>query len=204
MSVRQQLAYAASFYERWDRALEHRLLGELELDGRARIHRLSPGNQQKLAILLAVCPRPRLLLLDEPVSALDPLAREQLLGFLLELLREGEVTIAVASHVLRDVERVVDRVACLDAGRLVADADLDVLQETYAEWRVVAKNGGLPVRFDEPWILDQEVQTHQARLAVRAAEVEREAFEARWHAEVESRPLSLERIFPLLLEERPR
>ncbi len=204
MRVRQHLRYVASFYASWDSKLERRLLGELELDERARIATMSPGNQQKLALVLAVCHRPRLLLLDEPVSALDPLAREALLALLLELVREGDTTIVVSSHVLRDIERVVDRVVCLDAGQVVADAELDVLKETYAEWRVTSRNGSLPARFAESWILEQEVESHQARLAVCAADEHRAAFAARWHAEVEVHPLNLERIFPLLLAERPR
>lgn len=202
MSVRQHLRYVAAFHEGWDADLERRLIGELELDEGARCATLSPGNQQKLAILLAVCHRPRLLVLDEPVSAMDPIAREQLLHLLLELLHEDGTSIVLSSHVLRDVERVVDRIACLDAGRVVADEELDVLKETYARWRVTSTNGWLPASFPEEWIVEQEVEAKQARLSVRAGEDERAAFTERWHATVEVEPLNLERIFPLLIAER--
>lgn len=132
MRVDQLLRYAASFHARWDGEREARLLEELELDPAGRVGKLSPGNRQKVAILLAVCPRPELLLLDEPVSALDPIVRERLLAFLIELLREGSTTIVISSHVLRDVERVVDWIVCLEQGRVIADTAMDELRERYA------------------------------------------------------------------------
>ena len=75
MKVEQQLRYVSSFYKNWDRDLEQRLLDELELEFSARVGTLSPGNAQKLGIILAVCHRPDLLILDEPVSGLDPITR---------------------------------------------------------------------------------------------------------------------------------
>src|SRR5690606_5394268 len=69
MRVEQMLRYAASYNPRWDTAREQRLVEALDLDPGARIGKLSPGNLQKVAIVLAVCHRPELLLLDEPVSA---------------------------------------------------------------------------------------------------------------------------------------
>jgi ABC-2 type transport system ATP-binding protein len=200
MTVWQHLDYVASFYENWDDALRKRLQRELELETDARVGTLSPGNVQKLAILIAVCHRPDLLLLDEPVSALDPIARGQLLTFFLELLREERRTIVVSSHVLRDVEEIVDRVICLEKGRVVEDAAMDDLQERYAEWVVSSANGGLPDRFDEPFVVRQEIVGRQARLLVRDAAAHLEAFRGRHHAEVTVRPLNLERIFPLLVE----
>ena len=121
MTVEQHLSYVASFYPRWDGERQARLLRELELDTASTVGALSSGNVQKLAVILACCHHPELLVLDEPVSDLDPIARGgRLLEFLLELLREDETTIVVSSHVLRDVEKIVDHgCVCLDqrAGR---------------------------------------------------------------------------------------
>ena len=206
MRVAEMLRYAASYNPRWDTAREERLVEVLELDPGARIGKLSPGNLQKVAIVLAVCHRPELLLLDEPVSALDPLAREQFLDFLLELLREDGSTIVVSSHVLRDVERVVDTLVCLDRGRVIADAAMDELRERYAEWRLVSRNGGLPAHFDESFVLRQQGDAYAARLCVRRADAAQSlaAFTARHHVVLEEHPLDLERIFPLLLAEARR
>jgi ABC-2 type transport system ATP-binding protein len=203
MTVAQHLRYVASFYPAWDEDLQNRLLRDLELDRAARVGTLSVGNAQKLGILLAVCHRPDLLVLDEPVSALDPMARETLLAFLLELLRENGNTIVISSHVLRDVEKIVDWVVCLDAGRLRVNAALDELKERFAEWVVTSKTGKLPVYFEEPYVLSHEGNSFQARIYVRDANGRLREFKDRYQAEVQKQALNLERMFPLFLKEKP-
>ena len=173
MKVGQHLRFVGSFYERWDRDLERRLLDELELDAGKRVGHLSGGDMQKLAVILAVCHRPQLLLLDEPLAGLDPIAREQVLDYLVETLDEETHTIVVSSHILRDIERIVDRVVCLDRGRLKAHAALDQLQESYAEWEVRPSEGVLPERFAEPYVLSQDCSPRMARLVVRRPSQER-------------------------------
>lgn len=199
MSVEQHLRYVAAIHAQWDEGRERRLVEELELRRDERIHKLSPGNAQKLAVVLAICSRPELLLLDEPVSAMDPIARERLLKFLLELVRSDRTTVVVSSHVLRDVERVVDRVLCLERGRVRADVELDDLLETYGEWVVTSENGELPSRFDEAFVLHREGNGSRARLVVKDGEPHRAEFERRHHARVERRALNLEGIFPFVI-----
>lgn len=202
MMVGEHLDYVASFYPRWDEDRQRRLQTELELDLSAHVGSLSTGNLQKLAVILAVCHRPELLVLDEPVSDLDPIARGTLLEFLLEVLQEDEATIVVSSHVLRDVEKVVDWVVCLDRGRLMTDAGLDELKERYAEWRVVSRNGDLPARYGEEYVLEQKVSGREARLLVDQRGGTVDDFRARHGVDVSARPLNLEEMFPLLLKER--
>lgn len=201
MKVEQQLRYVSSFYKRWDKDLEQRLVDELELEPSARVGTLSPGNAQKLGIILAVCHRPDLLILDEPISGLDPITREQFLRFLLELLHQDANTIVISSHVLHDVEKVINRVICLDRGRIKADASLDDLQERFAEWRVTVKAGRLPTHFEENYVVSQEVDSYQARLLVKGASDSLDAFKTRYGVDVDSSPLNLESMFPLLLQE---
>jgi len=202
MTVEEHVRYVACFYPSWDRKREHRLLEELELDASQVVGTLSTGNLQKLAIILAVCHHPDLLLLDEPVSDLDPIVRGKLLEFLLELLREDQSTILVSSHVLGDVERIVDWVICLDEGRVATDAGLDELKERYAEWRVVSAHDALPSSFTEPFVLAQEISGPQARLLVRQAAGELDSFRAAHGVEVAVRPLNLEEMFPVLVGEK--
>jgi len=202
MTVEQHLHYVSCFYPKWDREREQRLLAELELESSTAVGALSTGNLQKLAIMLAVCHHPRFLVLDEPVSDLDPIARARLLDFLLELLREDEATILVSSHVLRDVEKVVDWVICLDGGRVVTDAALDELKELYSEWLVVSNDGDLPERFSEPFVLAQEISGRQARLLVKTGASEIERFRTAHGVEVTGRPLNLEEMFPVLVGEK--
>ena len=202
MTVAQQLAFNASFHPAWDKARESRLLAELELDATRRIVQLSPGDQQKVGVLLGVCHHPELLLLDEPMSALDPIARAQLLAFLIDLVAEDGSTILISSHLLADVEKIVDWVVCLDAGELAVSAPFDELQESYAEWIVTAQASDLPAAFAEPFVLWREGGAGQARLLVRAGAAEAQAFRERYRAEVAVRPLNLDQLFPLLIKER--
>ena len=200
MSVRQQLDYVASFYPRWDKARESRLVEALELDPSSRVGALSPGNRQKLALVAAVALRPSLLLLDEPVAAMDAIVRARMLDFLLDIVREDGCTTVVSSHVLRDIEGMIDRIVCLDRGRIRADAPLDDLMERYAEWIVGTRNGALPERFAESFVLHQEGDGRRARILVRDGSAELERFRSIHDVEVEVRPLNLEHIFPLLLK----
>jgi len=202
MTVEQHLHYVSCFYPAWDREREQRLLDELELDVSRSVGALSTGNLQKLAIILAVCHHPRLLVLDEPVSDLDPIVRAKLLEFLLELLREDEATILVSSHVLRDVEKIVDWVICLDDGHVVTDAALDELKELYSEWRVVSINGDLPERFSEPFVISQEISGREACLLIKEGAAEIDAFRNAHGVDVTGRPLNLEEMFPVLVDTR--
>ena len=204
MTARQQLDFHASFYPRWDRQLEARLLGELELDPKRKILQLSTGDRQKLGILLGVCHRPSLLLLDEPVSALDPIVRKRLLDVLVEMLREDGTTIVISSHILHDVEKVVDWIFALHEGALVDDCALDTLQESFAEWTVTSTNGAaLPAAFAESFVLTHQGHERQALLRVRTSEPDAAArFAAQHHVQVTARPLNLEEMFPLLTSAR--
>ena len=199
MTVRQHLHYVASFYARWDRDRQERLLRMLDLDAEAVVATLSPGNLQKLAVMIAVGHHPDLLLLDEPASGLDPVARDALLELLIELAREDGTTIVVSSHQLHDIERIVDWVVCLEKGQLRANAPLDELTEAFGEWIVTSVNGPLPAPFGEPFILRQDLSERQARLVVRDAGGQLESFSARHHVSVEPRPMNLESMFPFLI-----
>jgi ABC-2 type transport system ATP-binding protein len=202
MTVGQHLEYVASFYPAWDAERQEQLLEKLELKEDDMVGHLSSGNLQKLAVILAVCHHPRFLVLDEPVSDLDPIVRSRLLQFLLEVLREDEATILISSHVLRDVEKIVDHVICLEDGRVAADAELDDLKETYMEWLVRTTGHDLPVAFDEPFILDQEISGRQAKILVRSASNSLDEFRATHKVEVVGRPLNLEEMFPWLVQGR--
>jgi ABC-2 type transport system ATP-binding protein len=202
MTVEQHLEYVACFYPEWDGERQKRLLTELELDPSSVVGALSTGNLQKLAIILAVCHHPQLLVLDEPVSDLDPIVRGKLLEFLLEFLRQDEATILVSSHVLRDVEKIVDRVLCLDRGRVITDAALDELKERYAEWLIVSPDEDLPERFSESFVLEQEISGREARLLVLQNQSDLERFQSAHQVTVTVHALNLEELFPLLMEEQ--
>jgi ABC-2 type transport system ATP-binding protein len=199
MKVEQFLRYIETFYPVWDRELEAQLVSALEIDRDAKVGTLSPGNSQKLGLVAATCHHPALLLLDEPLSDLDPIVRTRAVSMLLERFSDDRLTMIISSHMLHDIERIVDRLVCLEAGKVVADSSLDQLKEQYAEWIVSSPSGSLPISFSESFVVSAEGDRFDARLEVRHSDEAMREFERIHNARVEVRPLNLERIFPLLV-----
>jgi ABC-2 type transport system ATP-binding protein len=200
MSVGKQLRYLSGFYPRWDMARQAFLLDLLDLDVQSEIKGLSTGSVQKLAIVAALCHHPDLILLDEPVSNLDPIVRDRFLKFLLELVQEDHATIVISSHVLHDIESTVDWIVCLNDGAVAADAALDDLKDEYAEWRVTARTWDLPDRFGESFVVRHAVaQPRVARIEVRTADADLAAFQRAYDADVEVAALNLQGLFPILV-----
>jgi len=200
MSVGRQLRYLSGFYPRWDLIRQSFLLDLLDLDAASEIHGLSTGSVQKLAIVAALCHHPDLVLLDEPVSNLDPIVRDRFLRFLLDLVQEDNATIVISSHILHDIESTVDWIVCLNDGSVAADAALDDLKDRYAEWRIVARSRDLPDRFGESFVVRQTVTKRRAaRLVVRAAEADLAAFQRAHDVDVDLAALNLQGLFPILV-----
>ena len=128
MFVDPCLAMIGDHYDCWDQALIDDLKREWQLENR-RIDKLSPGDQQKVAIMLAVGHKPDLLLLDEPASNLDPGARRNFLKALVELNADLGQTVLLSSHITSDIERVASHIAVLHNGRIVCHEALDDIRE---------------------------------------------------------------------------
>lgn len=145
LTGRYLLRYFGSFYARWDEALLHRLAAAWELPLDRSFGNLSPGNRQKLALLVAMGHRPGLLVLDEPASALDPAARRAVLQRLVDLATDEEEhggaappSVLLSSHLTSDIERVASHVAVLHGGRIRRFEELGELKESVARIRVSA------------------------------------------------------------------
>jgi ABC-2 type transport system ATP-binding protein len=118
MSVRQLLDYVRPMYPDWDPEFEKRMLREFELPTSTSLRSLSRGQRMKASLLSSLAYRPKLVVLDEPFSGLDPLVRDEFLHGLLELTETEGWTVFVSSHDIEEVERLADRVAIIDRGRL--------------------------------------------------------------------------------------
>lgn len=129
MTVDAMLDLMADLYSTWDSQLAGRLKKDWGVDGRRSLLTLSPGQRQQVAIIRAMAPRPRLLVLDEPASALDPLARRTLLREIVDLAGEQDCTVLFSTHIISDLERVASHIALLHQGRLRLHAALDELKE---------------------------------------------------------------------------
>lgn len=202
MRVSQLISYVGSFYETWDGAMVASLTDRLHLDPRAKVSSLSPGTLQALSLLLALSHNPELLLLDEPLSDLDPTARREVAALLLEYYATRECTMVISSHLLHDIEPMVNRILCLDAGRVTANEELDALKETYEEWIVTARGDALPRAWHGVEVVRVDGDARQARLIVRGTAVERQAQAAslsvQHDLDIAYRALGLEQLFPIL------
>ena len=128
-TVANALELHSSFYPAWDKQLEQQWLQRFGLDADANVGSLSVGQRQSLAIIMAMAYRPQLLLLDEPVASLDPLARRQFMGDLVELALETGSAVLFSSHITSDLERVASHVALLKDGKIRLLRELDELKE---------------------------------------------------------------------------
>ena len=131
MTVTQLLDYCRPFYPTWDRDLERTLLGRFDLPLDRKLAQLSRGMLMKAALLSSLAYRPKLLVLDEPFSGLDPLVRDEFIKGVLEVSDAGEWTVLISSHDIEEVERLADWVGMLDAGRLRIDESTESLQKRF-------------------------------------------------------------------------
>jgi ABC-2 type transport system ATP-binding protein len=172
LSVAGHLRMGAWLNQGWDTEFAKRRISRLGLNLRQRAGSLSGGQRAQLALTLAVAKRPELLLLDEPVASLDPLARREFLRDLMEIVAEHGTSVVLSSHLITDIERVCDYLIVLTASRVRLAGETEELLATHhrlsgprrdprtlpASWEVieeshVGKQITLLVRTDDP-VLD--------------------------------------------------
>jgi ABC-2 type transport system ATP-binding protein len=127
LTVAEHLELGRRLNDRWDTELAAARIERLALDPKQKGGRLSGGQRAQLALTLAMAKRPDLLVLDEPVASLDPLARRELLADVMTLVAEEGPTVILSSHLLSDVERVCDHLIVLADGRVRFAGDIDEL-----------------------------------------------------------------------------
>jgi ABC-2 type transport system ATP-binding protein len=126
------MQFVASIYPSWDATYAQTLLKRFNLRTEQQIKSLSHGERAKATLLLMLARRPRLLLLDEPTTGLDPVARHEMLIELMDVLRDERRAILFSSHNTQDVEQISDQITFIDRGRIIDSSD----KETFIEhWR---------------------------------------------------------------------
>ncbi|MGA4731934.1 ABC transporter ATP-binding protein [Micromonospora taraxaci] len=131
LSVADHLRMGAHLNPSWDAGLAERRIAQVGLDPAQKAGKLSGGQRAQLALTIAAAKRPKLLLLDEPVAALDPLARRTFLQGLMELAADQDMSIVMSSHLVADLERVCDHLIVLVASRVRVAGDVDDLLATH-------------------------------------------------------------------------
>ena len=131
LRVSDHLRAGAALNPSWDNEFATSRVEELGLDPAQRAGTLSGGQRSQLALTMAVAKRPELLLLDEPVASLDPLARREFLQTLMEVVAVRGVSIVLSSHLIADLERVCDYLVVLVSGRVALSGDVDDIRASH-------------------------------------------------------------------------
>jgi ABC-2 type transport system ATP-binding protein len=192
---KQLLAIVAAFHARWDSAFVERLVAEWGVPLDRRIAKLSVGERQKLAVLASLGHHPDLLVLDEPVASLDPIARRQFLHELFAIAESTERAVLFSSHIVSDLERAANKVWVVKNGRLHWQGEIDALKESVVRLQIRARRP-LPTDLGVPNTLAARVDGLVAHATVAKWEPKStDALARRLDAVVEVEPLGLEEIF---------
>ena len=183
-------AFYRGMYPRFDDNLFERLYEIFELPRKMPLRRFSKGMQKQAAFHLAICCRPEVLILDEPVDGLDPVMRRQVWSLILSDVAEHGTTVLISSHNLRELEDICDHVGIMDHGKMLLEKSLADMQGSTVKLQIV---GELPAGLD---ILHESSSGRLRTYIVRggAAEVTRAVAEMK-PAYYDVLPLSLEEIF---------
>jgi ABC-2 type transport system ATP-binding protein len=151
LTVAEYLAYLRPFYPLWDRELEASIRRRLRLPPERKIRDLSHGMRMKMALACALPFRPKLLILDEPFSGLDPLVRDEFMEGLLE--QAGEMTILISSHELGEIDGVATHVAFIDEGKLLFEESMSDLIGRFREVHVtLEQEASAPSQPPHDWL----------------------------------------------------
>ncbi len=136
-TVKQQLKFQKAFRPGWSDAFEEELLGLFSLKKDKPVYALSRGEQAKLALICALAFKPRLLVLDDPTSGLDPLARREFIDSIIRILAEEGSTVLFSTHQVDDIERVADRIVMIQEGREILSDTLEDIHHNWCAFRLI-------------------------------------------------------------------
>jgi ABC-2 type transport system ATP-binding protein len=178
LSIADHLRFGAQMNARWDQAFAEARVDALDLDPAQRAGKLSGGQRAQLALTLALAKRPDLLLLDEPVAALDPLARRDFLATLTAYVAEHGISVVLSSHLLADLERVCDYLLLISAAHVQLADEVEVVLASHR--RIVGARRDLSTLPS-----DQRVvwQSHTDRQTTAIVHVEGAIHDPTWQVE---------------------
>jgi ABC-2 type transport system ATP-binding protein len=196
MRVNEVIGFCRSCYQSWNNVICQEMLDRFALDPDKKVKHLSKGMLGKLSLLLAVSHEPELLLLDEPLSGLDPIAREEFLEGVLQVICQRGQTVLISSHMLDDVRRLADSVAILNEGELLVQGNVDELLTTTKRISVTLRDGSRPEKTPLGTIW-QRIQGREWQATIRdfSPEKERQVRSLEYAERVEVQDLDLEDLF---------
>ena len=167
LSIADHLRFGAHTNPGWDQQLADDRIGKLGLDPSQKAGKLSGGQRAQLALTLAIAKRPDLLILDEPVSSLDPLARREFLQSLMAFIADHGASVILSSHLVSDLERVCDYLIVLVASRVRIAGEVDDLLATHH--RVTGARRDLDSLLPHVETIEESHTDRQSTLIVRSS-----------------------------------
>lgn len=128
MTVNQVLEYFKDFYDNFDITKAKKLLKELDLDLETKLSKMSKGMQEKVQLVLVMSRKADLYILDEPLGGVDPATRDYILDTILSNFNEG-ASVIISTHLIADIERILDEVIFIDKGEIILTSDSDELRK---------------------------------------------------------------------------
>jgi ABC-2 type transport system ATP-binding protein len=186
------MRFLRSIFPGWDQPYAEALLKRFGLRAAHRVKGLSHGQRVKASLLLVLARRPRLLVLDEPTTGLDPVVRHEVLRELTDVLLDDERSVLFSSHNTHDIEQVADRITFIDGGRIIDSRDKETFLERWRRIRVELP-GDVPLP-PLPGVIDVQ---QAGRLAVATTN----AYDAALPRAYEAAGIRVQAVEPMTLEE---
>ena len=191
--VGRAIQFVRGFYPTWDEAYCQQLMDTFQLDRGQRIMTLSFGAKIKLALLLALAWRPKLLVLDEPTVGLDAISKQQVFGELLAAVRNEDRTVLISSHGITDLERFADHVGMIKNGRMVFEGEIGEVVDRYRLADFEADD--VAAIAEQPGVFVQQEQGRRLRVLLDLQRVSVDALRSRGALQIADAPVSLEDLF---------
>ena len=166
LSVADHLKLGSRMNPKWDNDLAEGRINQLDIDFKQKAGKLSGGQRAQLALTLAISKRPEILILDEPVASLDPLARREFLQILMETVAEHQVSVVLSSHLVADIERVCDYLVVLVSSRVQLTGELEELLASHH--RLIGPRIDSNAPIENQYVVEASHTDRQSTLLVRS------------------------------------
>lgn len=173
-SIAWHMQFVRSMFPNWDEDYAQQLLKRFGLIAQQKVKGLSHGQRVKTLLLLILARRPQLLILDEPTNGLDPVAKQEVLSELMQIVNDETRTILYSSHNTQDIEQISDTITFIDRGRVIASSNRDEFLDGWRRFKVQA-----PQNWQAPAIAGLRTESAFGNLRVMTVD--------RYRAEVEDR-----------------
>lgn len=195
MSIKELLSFNASFYPKWNTRKVNDYMEKYSLEPKTKIRHLSRGMKLKLGLIVTLASEPELLILDDPTSGLDVPTRHDFLKEIIKELSEAGTTILFSTHIVHEIEGIIDNLGILRYGRLILDEDFHDLKNSIKRVLLTSEDS-LEDKITIDGIVTQKINETQCEMVVYPwTEKKKKEIEALNFTNLEVKPLNLEEIF---------